>query len=99
MTACMPPCLLLPARYFRCLTAIETRFPISKEKGNAQVAFSWADAFRPAKKQQQYNVHFEKASVLFNLGVVLSQLGLSCDRTVAEGLTQACKLFQVRSYR
>lgn len=39
-----------PRRYYRCLTAIETRFPISKDKMHAQVAFTWCDAFRPAKK-------------------------------------------------
>lgn len=86
---------MLRRRYYRCLTAIETRFPISKEKSHAQVNFAWFDAFRPAKKISQYNIHFEKAAVLFNLASVLSQQGLSSDRQSAEGLTQACKLFQV----
>jgi programmed cell death 6-interacting protein len=78
------------------LTAIETRFPISREKGHATVSFVWYDAFRPTKRTIQANIHFEKAAILFNLGAVLGQAGLNCDRTSGEGLQQACKLFQVR---
>lgn len=100
MTAKRPVVMALHShRYIRCLTAIENRFPISKEKGHAQVAFTWYDAFRPSKKSTQYNIHFEKAAVLFNLGAVLSQQALACDRTTADGLLQAGKLFQVRAWR
>ncbi|MEW5305101.1 MAG: hypothetical protein WDW36_007663 [Sanguina aurantia] len=81
-------------RYLRCLTAIETRFPISKEKGHAQLAFTWSDAFRPRNKLSQTNIHYEKAAVLFNLGAILSQQALACDRQSTEGLTLACKGFQ-----
>ncbi len=83
-------------RYYRILTSIENRFPISKDKGHAQVAFAWQDAFRPKTRVMQNNIHFEKAAVLFNLGAVLNQTALQCDRTTPEGLQQACKLFQVR---
>ncbi|KAJ9513660.1 hypothetical protein QJQ45_015416, partial [Haematococcus lacustris] len=82
------------AKYYRSLTAIETRFPISKEKGHAAVAFTWYEAFRPAKKATQTNIHFEKAGVLFNYGAVIGQAALNCDRTSPEGLVQATKLFQ-----
>lgn len=37
-----------------------------------------------------------QACVLFNLASLLSQQGLSSDRQSADGLTQACKLFQAR---
>jgi hypothetical protein len=40
-------------RYYKCMTAIETRFPISNEKGNVKLSFPWTDAFRPAKKTSQ----------------------------------------------
>ncbi len=83
-------------RYYRVLTSIENRFPISKEKGHAQIFFSWYDAFRPKNKATQPNVHFEKAAVLFNLAAVLNQSGLNCDRTAPDGLQAACKLFQAR---
>lgn len=77
------------------MTTIETRFPISNEKGNVRLSFPWTDAFRPAKKTSQYNVHFEKAAVLFNVAAVMSQQALQVDRGTADGATQACKTFQV----
>ncbi len=95
---CYPPRHTPPAplpRYYRCVCAVETRFPISKEKGAANVSFAWFDAFRPSRRAAQHNIHFEKSSVLFNMASLASQQGLQSDRTSAEGLTQACKLFQV----
>ncbi|KIY99284.1 pH-response regulator protein palA/RIM20 [Monoraphidium neglectum] len=89
-------------KYYKSLTAIETRFPISGERGHVKLAFPWCDAFRPTKKTQQSNIHFEKAAVLFNVAAVLSGVGwrvlgaaaLQVERGTADGLTQACKLFQ-----
>lgn len=83
-------------KYYRYLTSIETRFPVSRDKAHAQVAFTWCDAFNQRKKNQQYNIHFEKAAVLFNLGSVISQMGLACDRSTADGLKLAVACFQVR---
>ncbi|GAX77401.1 hypothetical protein CEUSTIGMA_g4847.t1 [Chlamydomonas eustigma] len=82
------------AKYLRCLAAIETRFPISKDKGQAQVNFTWCDAFQPKKKATQANIHFEKAALMFNLGAVMSQIAIACDRSTGDGLKQACQLFQ-----
>ncbi|KAF8060549.1 BRO1 [Scenedesmus sp. PABB004] len=84
-------------KYFKCLTSIETRFPISNEKGNVKLSFPWSDAFRPSKKTSQANIHFEKAAVLFNVAAVLSQQALQVERGTPEGVTQACKLFQEAS--
>ena len=84
------------AKYLRALSAIETRFPVGKEKGQAALSFSWYDAFQPKKKSTQTNIHFEKAAALFNLAAVISQMALACDRTSGEGLKQACGMFQVR---
>ncbi|KAG2435427.1 hypothetical protein HYH02_011927 [Chlamydomonas schloesseri] len=81
-------------KYFRYLNAIETRFPIGKEKNQAQVSFAWFDAFRPSRRVAQNNIHYEKAALLFNLGALASQQGLQSDRTSGDGLTAACKLFQ-----
>lgn len=86
---------LTAVRYFKCLTAIETRFPISNEKGNVRISFPWNDAFRSSKRTSQANIHFEKAAILFNVAAVLSQQALQVERSTAEGITQACKLFQV----
>jgi hypothetical protein len=76
------------ARYFKCLTAIETRFPISQEKGHARINFPWYDAFRPSKKTTQSNIHFEKAAVLFNIAAVLGQQALQVERGTSDGIKQ-----------
>ncbi|GBF94332.1 hypothetical protein Rsub_06954 [Raphidocelis subcapitata] len=81
-------------KYHHALTNIETRFPISSERGHVRLPFVWADAFRPSKKASQANIHFEKAAVLFNLAAVISQSALQVERGTADGLTRACKLFQ-----
>lgn len=81
-------------KYYKCMTAVETRFPVSNEKGNVKLSFPWTDAFRPSKKTSQANVHFEKASVLFNVAAVMSQQALQVERGTADGATQACKIFQ-----
>lgn len=60
------------------------------------MSFAWFDAFRPSRRVAQNNIHYEKAALLFNLGALASQQGLQSDRTSGDGLTAACKLFQVR---
>eukprot|EP00775_Hariotina_reticulata_P008073 gene8073-8268_t len=81
-------------KYYKCLAAIETRFPISSEKGNVRINFPWTDAFRSSKKTSQANIHFEKAAVLFNVAAILSQQALQVERASSEGITQAGKIFQ-----
>ena len=44
-------------RYYRALSSIETRFPISKDAGHVYVSFLWYDAFRPTKKSEQVSLH------------------------------------------
>jgi len=92
-----PASMHVPSRYYKSMTAVETRFPISNEKDNVRISFPWTDAFRPSKKTSQYNVHFEKAAVMFNVAAVMSQQALQVERGTAEGATQACKIFQVRN--
>ena len=82
-------------RYFRALSVMETRFPISKGRDHVQINFTWLDAIQPRKKTRQMNIHFEKAAVLFNLGAVMSQQAVSKDRGTSEGCKEACALFQV----
>ena len=74
---------------------METRFPISKDKGHVMMSFTWYDAFRASKRAEQYSIHFEKAAVMFNLGAVLTQQALACDRTQDAGMKDAAKKFQV----
>ncbi|ERN14052.1 hypothetical protein AMTRI_Chr01g111370 [Amborella trichopoda] len=80
--------------YFRSLSVIESRFPISPEKDHVNVTFTWADAFKSNRKASQQSIHLEKAAVLFNLGAIYSQIALGADRTGANGLKTACNAFQ-----
>ncbi|XP_030514893.1 vacuolar-sorting protein BRO1 [Rhodamnia argentea] len=80
--------------YFRALCVVETRFPISPDKDHVNaVTFTWHDAFKQKQKASQQNIHLEKAAVLFNLGAVYSQIGLSYDRSTVEGRRQAVQAF------
>ncbi|PIM98889.1 putative signal transduction protein [Handroanthus impetiginosus] len=90
----------LPARrdllqnYYKALCAVESRFPISPDKDHVNtVTFTWFDAFKNKQKASQQNIHLEKAAVLFNLGAVHSQIGLSFDRSSVEGRRQASHSF------
>ncbi|KAL3510657.1 hypothetical protein ACH5RR_030058 [Cinchona calisaya] len=90
----------LPARrdllqkYYRALCAVESRFPISPDKDHIHtVSFTWFDAFKNKQKASQQNIHLEKAAVLFNLGAVHSQMGLSFDRSGVDGRKQASHAF------
>nr|XP_043623772.1 vacuolar-sorting protein BRO1-like [Erigeron canadensis] len=90
----------LPARrdtlqsYFKALTAVESRFPISNDKDHVNsITFTWHDAFKNKQKAAQQNIHLEKAAVLFNLGAVYSQIGLTFDRSTVEGRRQAVQAF------
>ncbi len=85
----------LVPRYYRALSLVETRFPISKDSGDVNVSFTWYDAFRATKRTEQFSVHFEKAAVLFNIGAVLTQQALAVDRATDAGLKEAAKRFQV----
>ncbi|PIN07491.1 putative signal transduction protein [Handroanthus impetiginosus] len=80
--------------YYKALCAVESRFPISPDKDHINtVSFTWFDAFKNRQKASQQNIHLEKAAVLFNLGAVHSQMGLSFDRSAVEGRRQASHSF------
>ena len=80
--------------YFKALCLVETRFPISPDKDHVNtVIFTWFDAFKPKQKAAQQNIHLEKAAVLFNLGAVYSQIGLTYDRATVDGRRLASHAF------
>ncbi|KAF3954863.1 hypothetical protein CMV_019853 [Castanea mollissima] len=80
--------------YFKALCLVETRFPISPDKDHVNtVTFTWFDAFKPKQKAAQQNIHLEKAAVLFNLGAVYSQIGLTYDRATVDGRRLASHAF------
>lgn len=94
LTGSLPDLRETLARYYKALTVMETRFPISKDRGHVMLSFTWYDAFRASKRAEQYSIHFEKAAVMFNLGAVLTQQALACDRTQDQGMKDAAKKFQ-----
>ncbi|KAI3742086.1 hypothetical protein L1987_59766 [Smallanthus sonchifolius] len=72
--------------YFKALTAVESRFPISSDKDHVNsVTFTWHDAFKNKNKTLQQNIRLEKVAILFNLGAMHSQIGLTFDRSTVEG--------------
>ncbi|GMH40651.1 hypothetical protein BSKO_08555 [Bryopsis sp. KO-2023] len=81
-------------RYFRALSVMETRFPISRERDHVQVTFVWLDAVQLRKKSKQINIHFEKAAVAFNIAAILSQQGVGKDKNSPEGCKEAAQAFQ-----
>ena len=89
--------ILVCYRYFRSLSMMESRFPISKDDHHVSMSFTWYDAFRPTKRSEHYSIHFEKACVLFNIGAVLTQQGLGCNRETETGVKEAAKNFRVCS--
>ncbi|XP_062109971.1 vacuolar-sorting protein BRO1 [Humulus lupulus] len=80
--------------YYKALCLVETRFPISPDKDHVNsVTFVWHDTFKNKQKASQQNIHLEKAAILFNLGAVYSQIGLSYDRSTVDGRRQASHAF------
>ncbi|KAL8137965.1 hypothetical protein V2J09_003966 [Rumex salicifolius] len=77
-------------RYFKALCSAGSIFPFSPEPNHINtVLFTWFDAFKNKNKSSQANLDLEKAAVVFNLGAVYSQIGLSFDRSTTEGRKQA----------
>lgn len=62
--------------YFSKLELLDLRIPIAAFKSKSLV-FVWYDAFLPSAEHQQHALAFEKASVLFNLGSLMSRVATS----------------------
>ncbi|MED6168358.1 hypothetical protein PIB30_010981 [Stylosanthes scabra] len=71
-------------QYFRYLCMIHPFFPMATLCPNPPI-FIWYDAFDPQQSSSQHNIHLEKASVLFNLGAIGTQIARSCDLTTIQG--------------
>lgn len=75
---------------------METRFPIGRDSDQVHINFVWYDAFKPTKRTDGSSIHLERASVLFNIGAVLTQQALACDSGSDAGMKDAARKFQVR---
>ncbi|MED6170711.1 hypothetical protein PIB30_033678 [Stylosanthes scabra] len=90
--------------YLKCLCIVEPLFTaISSDKDadpNALIFF-WYDAFYSQHEHgvssQRNSIQLEKASILFNLGAIYSQIGASCDRNTDLGRHLAMDAFSAAS--
>nr|XP_045011561.1 rhophilin-2 isoform X2 [Jaculus jaculus]XP_045011562.1 rhophilin-2 isoform X2 [Jaculus jaculus] len=77
--------------YFVQLGFVESRFcPPTRQMG---LLFTWYDSFTGVPVSQQ-NLSLEKASILFNIGALYTQIGTRCNRQTQAGLENAMDAFQ-----
>ncbi|EDL03020.1 rhophilin-2 [Mus musculus] len=77
--------------YFIQLGFVESRFfPPTRHMG---LLFTWYDSFTGVPVSQQ-TLLLEKASVLFNIGALYTQIGTRCNRQTQAGLESAVDAFQ-----
>ncbi|XP_076988359.1 rhophilin-2 isoform X2 [Tamandua tetradactyla] len=77
--------------YFIQLGFVESRFfPPTRQMG---IMFTWYDSFTGVPVSQQ-NLLLEKASILFNIGALYTQIGTRCHRQAQDGLESAVDAFQ-----
>ncbi|KAJ4947167.1 hypothetical protein JOQ06_009207 [Pogonophryne albipinna] len=81
----------LLAKYSSHLPLMESRFfSPSRQTG---IFFTWYDSFTGVPVCQQ-NLSLEKASILFNMAALYSQIGTRSDRQTIVGLEEAISSFQ-----
>ncbi|KAJ8407908.1 hypothetical protein AAFF_G00269520 [Aldrovandia affinis] len=81
----------LLSSYFSHLSLLENRFfSPTRQLG---IFFTWYDSFTGVPVCQQ-NISLEKASMLFNMGALYTQIGTRCNRQTRAGLEDAITAFQ-----
>ncbi|XP_056608000.1 rhophilin-2 isoform X2 [Triplophysa dalaica] len=81
----------LLAKYLSQLSFLETRFfSPTRQLG---IFFTWYDCFTGVPVCQQ-NISLEKASVVFNMAALYSQIGTRANRQTQAGLEEAITAFQ-----
>lgn len=60
-------------RYFSYLELLDLRVPMDVMNKHKSLKFIWHDAFTPSSLHEQGALPFEKASVLFNLGALMTR--------------------------
>ncbi|XP_047042446.1 tyrosine-protein phosphatase non-receptor type 23 [Helicoverpa zea] len=79
-------------RYFCQLRSLQSRFPMAKGQP-AACSFSWKDLYANMNRTLA-DIRFEMASILYNIGALLTQLGAAEPRNTADSLKTACTHFQ-----
>ncbi|KAH9515482.1 Rhophilin-2 [Bulinus truncatus] len=77
--------------YFNQLSYIDKRFFSGKR--NLPIFFHWYDCLTGVPDTQK-SIGFEKGSILYNIGALLTQIACKQDRTTKEGLVQAIVNFE-----
>ncbi|EFA77580.1 ALG-2 interacting protein X [Heterostelium album PN500] len=78
-------------RYYSVLQSLELRFPISES--NVRIYIPWTDTYKQ-RKYCLYSIYYERGSVLFNYGSLLSQQAAGQNRSTVDGIKKACQSFQ-----
>jgi len=79
-------------RYLGLLESLDKRFPINDD--NIRIQYTWFDAFKNTKSTQ-YNLQYERACSLFNLGSITSHVAVSQNRSTPDGAKKSCHFFQL----
>uniref|UniRef100_A0A8C6YC22 Rhophilin-2 n=1 Tax=Naja naja TaxID=35670 RepID=A0A8C6YC22_NAJNA len=77
--------------YYVQLGFVENRF--FSPSRNLGILYTWYDSFTGVPVCQK-NLLLEKASILFNIGALYTQIGTKCNRQTGPGLQKAISAFQ-----
>uniref|UniRef100_A0A0B8RWH7 Rhophilin-2 n=1 Tax=Philothamnus irregularis TaxID=1899461 RepID=A0A0B8RWH7_9SAUR len=77
--------------YYVQLGFVENRF--FSPSRNLGILYTWYDSFTGVPVCQK-NLLLEKASILFNIGALYTQIGTKCNRQTGAGLRKAISAFQ-----
>jgi hypothetical protein len=83
-------------KYYIQLSHVAVKFPI--DENNLRICFTWKDVYskdKTGRTVSSLNVSFERSSVLFNIGAMLTKLAKDQSNDTAEGIKKACVMLQV----
>ncbi|CAH2355083.1 vacuolar protein-sorting protein Bro1p [[Candida] railenensis] len=63
-------------KYYSLLELLDLRVPFATLNKHKKISFTWFDSFQPKLSYKQYALPFEKASILFNIGSLISEIAL-----------------------
>lgn len=97
--ACRPrtdmECCTTMKRYYSQLHSLQNRFPLSSD--TELLNFAWKDIYSNSVWHTG-NIRYEMASILYNIAVMHSKLGVEEERTDPESMKLACTHFQCAAW-
>lgn len=82
-------------RYYCQLHSLQSRFPLSSDRQLFQ--FSWRDVYSSGVTQAT-DIRYDMAVILYNYGVLHTQLGAADSRTTDEGIKLVCTHYQCAAW-